>query len=156
MLLQRLQVSLAWRLDREMRRRLIQHETGFTCQRFLTSCFIDVDTFYLSLNWFSTRAWDDRKYVCGRRLYACINTRKFLGPRFQRNYIIARHQKNDLHGASFTSSPKINRMLITRPICLQWKFTTPDHRSFAYYDSYFFLDHSVVFTCSKVINGFKR
>ena len=63
---------------------------------------------------------------------------KISGPRFQRNYIIARHQKNALHGASFTSSSKINRMLITRPICLQWKFTTPDHRSFANYDSYFF------------------
>ena len=29
-LLQRQSVSLAWRLDREMRRRLILHETGFT------------------------------------------------------------------------------------------------------------------------------
>ena len=26
-----------------------------------------------------TRVSDDRKYVCGRRLYACINTRKFKG-----------------------------------------------------------------------------
>ena len=29
-LLQQLAVSLTWRLDREMRRRLILHETGFT------------------------------------------------------------------------------------------------------------------------------
>ena len=36
-------------------------------------------------------------------------------PRFQKNYIIARDQKSDLHGTSFQSSPKINRMLITRP-----------------------------------------
>ena len=40
---------------------------------------------------------------------------KIQGPRFQRNYIIARDQKSDLHGTSFQSSPKINRMLITRP-----------------------------------------
>ena len=29
--------------------------------------------------WFSTRVSDNRKFVCGRRLYACINTRKFKG-----------------------------------------------------------------------------
>ena len=29
--------------------------------------------------WFSARVSYDRKYVCGRRLYACINTRKFKG-----------------------------------------------------------------------------
>ena len=40
---------------------------------------------------------------------------KIQGPRFQRNYIIARDQKSDLHGMSFQSLPKINRMLITRP-----------------------------------------
>ena len=46
---------------------------------FFISCFIDVDTLYLFLNWFSTRVSDDRKYVCGRRLCACMNTRKFKG-----------------------------------------------------------------------------
>ena len=55
------------------------NSTAFTRWGFLTSYFIDVDTFYLFLNWFSTRVSDDRKYVCGRRLYACINTRKFKG-----------------------------------------------------------------------------
>ena len=40
-------------------------------------------------------------------------------------------QKSDLHDTSCQSSPKINRMHITRPICMQWKFTKPDHRSFA-------------------------
>ena len=53
------------RLEREMRSRLILHETGFTCLRCFTSYFIDVDTFYLFLNWFSKRVSDDRKYVCG-------------------------------------------------------------------------------------------
>ena len=46
---------------------------------FSTSYFIDIDTFYLFLNWFSTNVSDDWKYVCGRRLYACINTEKFKG-----------------------------------------------------------------------------
>ena len=36
-----------------------------------------------------------------------------------------------IYGTSFQSSPKINCMLITSTICIQWKFTTPDHRSFA-------------------------
>ena len=69
---------------------------------------------------------------------------KIQGPQFQRNYIIARDQKSDLHGMSFQSdqksdlhgmsfqsSPKITRMLITKAICIQWKFTSSDHHSFA-------------------------
>ena len=47
--------------------------------RFLNSYFIDVNTFYLFLNWFSTRVSDDQKYLSGSRLYACINTQKFKG-----------------------------------------------------------------------------
>ena len=47
--------------------------------KFFTSDFIDVDTFYLFLNWFSTRVSEDRKYVGGRRQYACINIWKFKG-----------------------------------------------------------------------------
>ena len=42
-------------------------------------------------------------------------------------------------------------MLITGAICIQWKFTTPDHRSFSNQDSHFFY-HSAVFTFSKVID----
>ena len=83
---------------------------------FFTSYFIDVDTFYLFLNWFSTRVSDDRKYVCGRRLYStCVYSKytKIQGPRFQRNYIIARDKKVIKNGTSFQSSPKINRMFIT-------------------------------------------
>ena len=41
---------------------------------------------------------------------------KIEGPRFEGNYIIAKEQKSDEHGASFQSLPKINRMLITRLI----------------------------------------
>ena len=67
---------------------------------FFTSYFIDVDSFYLFLNWFSTRVSEDRKYVCGRRLYACINTRKFKYldsreitslPKIQKVIYMARH-----------------------------------------------------------------
>ena len=66
-----------------------------------------------------------------------------------------RDQKSNLHGSSFQTLPKINRMLITRPICTQWKFTTPDHCSLLIKILVFF-NHSVVFTCSKVNNAFKR
>ena len=59
--------------------------------------------------------------VCTRRLYACIKKRKIKVPRFHRNFFIARDQNIDLHGTSFQSSPKINRMLITRAICIRWK-----------------------------------
>ena len=40
---------------------------------------------------------------------------KIQGPWVQRNYIIERDQRSDLHGTSFQSSLKINHMLITRP-----------------------------------------
>ena len=49
-----------------------------------------------------------RRFVSGLIEYTCINTRKLKG--FERNYIIAKEQKSDEHGASFQSSPKINRM----------------------------------------------
>ena len=49
---------------------------------------------------------------------------KIQVPWFQRNNIIVRYQKSDLHGMSFQSPPKINRMLITRPICVQWRAVT--------------------------------
>ena len=75
-LLQRHSLLLYWRLDWEMRRRLILHETEFTHERFFASYFINVDTFYLFLNWFNVLVSNDPKYLCCR-LYACINTRKF-------------------------------------------------------------------------------
>ena len=48
----------------------------------------------------SARFSDDRKYVYGQtiRMYKCTNIQ---GLPFQRNYIIARDQKCDLHGASW-------------------------------------------------------
>ena len=75
---------------------------------FFTSYFIDVDTFYLFLNWFSMLVTDDRKYVCCRRLYACINTRKFKG--LDSGEITSLPgKKSDLRGTSFQSrSPNEN------------------------------------------------
>ena len=69
--------------------------------KFFTSYFIDVDTFYLFLNCFSTSVSVDQKYVCGRRLYACINKRKLKGLDSREiTSIIARDQNSDLHGTS--------------------------------------------------------
>ena len=120
----RCQSRFSWRLDWEMRRRYLFYTKQHLLAEGFISYFINVDTFYLFLNWCSTRVSDDRKYVCGIRVSKYT---KIQETRFQRNYIIAR----DLHGTSFQSSPKINRMLITRHISIRWKFTTPDHRSFA-------------------------
>ena len=110
------------------RRRLILHETAFTRWRFLLPTLSTLILFICF--------WTDlvRALATTRNTSAvvCLNTRKFKGFwRFQRRYIIARDQKSDLHGTSFPSWPKINRMLLTRGICIQWKFTTPDHLSFA-------------------------
>ena len=150
-LLQRQSVSLAWRLDRERRRRLILHETVFTRWRFITSYFVDVDTFSLYLNWFSRRVRDDRKYVCGRRLYACINSRASIPEKLhhcQRSTkwftwhiisIIVENKPHAHHKTPFAYNESLQRPTIA--VCLKF---------------FFFFDHSVVFTCSKVINAFKR
>ena len=58
-----------------------------------------------------------RPFVSELIEYACINTRN-QGHPFERNYIIAKAPKRYKHGASFQSSPKINRMLITRLISI--------------------------------------
>ena len=132
-----------------MGRRLILHKTGFNRYMFFTSYFIDVDTFYLFLNWFSTRVSDNRKYVC-RRLYACINTRKFKG----------------LDSREITSLPEIKEVInVARHFNHRRKeIACSSQELFAYDESLQhptiavllikilnFFDHSVVFTCPKVI-----
>ena len=77
--LQRLSVSLCLEIRSRNDDAINSTRNRIYSLKVFTSYFIDVDTFYLFLNWFSTRVGDDRKYVCGRRLYACINTRKFKG-----------------------------------------------------------------------------
>ena len=59
--------------------------------------------------------------------------------------------KRGQHSESFQSSP--NYKPHARLICVQWKFTQP-HR-FAHL-RFFFFSTVEVFTCSKVINAFKR
>ena len=66
--------------------------------------------------------------------YACINTRKSI--------------QEKLHHKRFQSSTKINRMLITRLICIQWKFTTVYSHAIEVFTE--------VFTCFKVMNALKR
>ena len=94
--------------------------------------FVSELIWYACLRWPEIHLWSQA--IC---MYEYT---KIQGPNswFQRNCIIARDQKSDLNGISFQSSPKINHMLITRPICMQWKFTTPDHRTFAKKHSHFF------------------
>ena len=57
-----------------------------------------------------------KKHLGSPAIRVYIKYTKIQGPRFQRNYIIARDQKSDLHGMSFQSWPKINCILIKRPI----------------------------------------
>ena len=68
-----IQVLPAWRLDREMRRRLVfykKHDLLVKVFYFLLY-WRQYFLFVWFLNWFSTRV---RKYLC-----ACINTHKFKG-----------------------------------------------------------------------------
>ena len=81
---------------------------------------------------------------------------KIQGPRFQRNNIIARDPKSDLYGTSFQSSPKISHMLITRQFAYNNSLQYPTISVLLIKILIFFFDHSVVFSCSKVINAFKR
>ena len=74
---------------------------------------------------------DNQKYLSGSRLYACIQRvyTKIQGPRFQRNYIIARYRKSDLHGTSFQSTTSVICMTIQthtvlQKLCLGIKITT--------------------------------
>ena len=57
-----------------------------------------------------------KKHLGSPAIRVYIKYTKIQGPRFQRNCIIARDQKSDLHGMSFQSWPKINCILIKRPI----------------------------------------
>ena len=145
-----------------MRRRLILHETGFTRWRFLTSYFIDVDSFYLFLNWFSTLVSDDRKYVCGRRLYACINTRKFKGldsreitslPEIKKVIYMARHFNHRRKQTACSSQDHLHSMKVYNTRLSQF---CQLRQLISKTVKIFFFDHAVVFTCSKVINASKR
>ena len=74
---------------------------------------------------------------------------------------LAKEQKRDEYGASFQSSPKINRMLITRLICIQ-SMKRYNTRSVCLLIEIFlveillFFSTIEIFTCSQVIDSFKR
>ena len=78
------------------------------------------------------------QYACQRRPEKRLRSQpirvykntKIQGPRFQRNYIIARDQKSDLHGTSFQSPPKLNRMLITRSFSYNGSLQHPTNAGF--------------------------
>ena len=93
---------------------------------------------YSVKNWFSARVSDDQKYPCNHRLYACMNTWKFKG--FDSRKITSLKEIKKVIDMAHHFN---HCMLITRPIFIQWKFTTPDHRSFANKDSSFFYHCSV-------------
>ena len=100
-----------------------------------SSILQDIYFFFHIQRWLSTR----------------VEIHKNQGPQFKQNYIICQRQKHDEHGASFQSSPKINPMLITRFICIQWKFfiTRPVY-------SLTMEVSTEALTCNKVINAFKQ
>ena len=106
MCLQQHSVSLAWRLDQEMRKQLIFYTKqdllvkGILLSTLLTLIPLQRPKIHVRLRSQATRVY---KY------------KKIRRPWLQRNYIIARDQKSDLHGMSFQSSLEINCMLITRP-----------------------------------------
>ena len=74
---------------------------------------------------------------------------------------LAKEQKRDEYGASFQSSPKINRMLITRLICIQ-SMKRYNTRSVCFPIEIFLIEILLffstieIFTCSQVIDAFKR
>ena len=142
-------VSLAWRLDGEMSRRLILHETGFTHYRFFTPYFW-IFTFYLFLNWVSThvirllsQAIRVYKYTKNSRalipekLHHCQRSKK--GFSWHVISIITKnrphaHHKSHLHTMKVYNTQPVSLLLI--------KFS--------------FFSTTEAFTCSKVINAFKR
>ena len=154
-------VSLAWRLDREMRRQLILHETK---RKLLAKCFL-LPT--LSTSMLFTCLWIDLVRMLATpeislRSQAIREYKytKIQGPRFQRNYIIVRDKKVIKNGTSFQSSPKINRMLISRQFAYSESLQHPTIAvlliKILLLLLFFFFDYSEVFTCSKVINACKR
>ena len=96
---------------------------------------------------------DDRKYVCGLRLYACIKKFKGLD---SREFTSLPEIKEVIYMAlHFNHRRKINRMLITRPFAYNESLQHPTIAVLLIKILLFF-DHSIVFTCSKVINPLKQ
>ena len=109
----------------------IVHETGFTnVEDFLLPTLLTLILFICFWNYLQLACvLATTKYVCAHRLYASIYKYTTIqGPELQGNYIIAcRDQKSHLDAMSFQSSPKINCMLITTPICNIQSYDSLEH-----------------------------
>ena len=93
--------------------------------------FFRMFTFYLFLNWLSTRVSDDQKYVCGRRLYARKIQKNLRASIPEKLHHCHRSKKwFTWHVISIIveNKPRAHH----KTICIQWKFTSPDHRSFVF------------------------
>ena len=107
---------LSLKLERSYKLGPPVHETGFPRLRFFTSYFIDGRVFFRILIFISYSTICFWVRVCKYTKIKGLDSR-------------AKEQKRDERGASFQSSPKINRVLITtrlhtmkvyntRPVCL--------------------------------------
>ena len=141
-----------------MRRQLILHET----KRIYS---LNVFYFLLYRRRYFLLVSELIQYACQRRPEISLRSQairvyeymKIQGPRFQRNYIFARDKKVIKNGTSFQSSPKINRMLITRQFAYSEGLQHPTIAVLLIKILLllFFFDYSEVFTCSKVISACK-
>ena len=61
-----------------------------------------------------------------QEIYSLYRFRRFVSELIRTLVNKRKSRKRGEHSASFPSSPKINRMLYTKLLCIQWKFTTPD------------------------------
>ena len=80
---------------------------------------------------------------------------KIQRPRFQRNDIIDRYRKSDLHGTSLFSIIVENKSHVQVSFAYSESLQHPTI-AILLIQILIFFDHSVVFTCSKVIKAFKR
>ena len=103
-----------------------------------------LDIYFLFLNWLSTCVSDDRKYVCSRRLYVCINTWKFPG--------LNSREIMSLPGNSWGRGGGHQRPPWNRK---SWGVGGCKSKSLPWGGGVLFLT-TEVFTCSKLINAFKR
>ena len=98
------------------------------------------------------------QYACQRRPEIRLRSQairvykytKIQGPRFQRNYIIVRDKKVIKNGTSFQSSPKINRMLISRQFAYSESLQHPTIAVLLIRFFFFFFFFSTTQKCSLV------
>ena len=102
-----------------------------------------LDIYFLFLNWLSTHVSNDRKYVCGRRLYVCINTWKFRGLNSREIMSLP----GNSWGEGGSSKTPLERKILGGGGGANQR---------VFHGGGFFFLTTEVFTCSKLINAFKR